>query len=319
MNVIANLSELVKQLREKTGYGLMDCNKTLKETNGDLQAAEAILRKKYADKYATASEDGFGGRETSVTIMQDAHHLGYCFIKANSDVITRSKEIFNFACKLFSYIDGKHDSEEATMEFVKNSSEFKNLFDGVIAHFREPVILEAINIIDLSKTKFANAYIHNKLFENNDKAHHNDFISGQKGAVTVIESDRELNLDESEKVNRLAYAISMAMIANETTNIMHEHEIDAQMLIDFKAQSTEDAAKSGKPANVVEKIVAGQVKRFLEEKLLGYSEMIGLSKLEWLKPNDKGELTINEALDQTAKVLACKLTIPFYKILRVVK
>ena len=91
------------------------------------------------------------------------------------------------------------------------------------------------------------------------------------------------------------------------------------LLNEFKEKSTEEAAKSGKPANVIEKIVAGQVKRFLEEKLLSHSQIIGLNKLEWLKPNDKNELTINESIAQTSKILACNLTIPFYRILRVVK
>lgn len=317
MTEITNLSALVKQLREKTGYGFMDCNKAIKEFNGDLKAAEDMLRQKYADKYTAASEEGFGGKETSVNILHNDHSIGYCFITANSDVITRSKKVFDFGCQSFDCLVNKYDTQKDNVELAKDSEEFKLIYDGLIAHFREPVSLKGINIIKLSNKKFGNAYIHNKLFEHKEGA--NNFTSGQKAAVTIIESDRDLNPNEADKVNKLAYAISMSMIGNEATNIMHEHEIDAQTLSDFKAKAHEDAAKSGKPANVIEKIVAGQIKRFLEEKLLGHSPVIGAAKLEWLKPNDKGELTINEALEQTAQDLGCRLTIPFYKIFRVVK
>ena len=91
------------------------------------------------------------------------------------------------------------------------------------------------------------------------------------------------------------------MIGSGSPNnkVFFKEEIDQKILDDFKEQRAEEARQSGKPNKAIEKIVEGQVDKFLRENLIAHITMISTKDLTWLKLNDNGEVTIEEAIKQT--------------------
>ncbi|MEM1243828.1 MAG: translation elongation factor Ts [Pseudomonadota bacterium] len=234
---MAITAELVKELRQRTNAGLMDCKAALQETNGDIEAAIVALRKKgqlKAEKKA--------GRITTeglifIKVSADKHKAIMLEILCETDFVAREKNFINFGEQLAQHA---LDNEISNAEDLSASQ----LGDHTVAEVRQALVTKKgeniqLRRIHLIKTEGEIAsYMH----------------GGRIGVLLEYHGDDEnLAKDLTMHVAANAPLVVNAEDVSETV-IAKEQEI-------FKAQ----AEASGKPAAIIEKMISGRIQKFINE------------------------------------------------------
>ncbi|URZ06634.1 translation elongation factor Ts [Clostridium felsineum] len=269
----------VKELRERTGAGMMACKKALSEANGDSEKAVEILREKglaaaakKAGRVASeglvvayVNEDGKSGAIAEVNCETD-------FVSANEDFKALAENIVKLAAK-----SSANTVEELLEEtYVDGSSKLKDVITALIAKLGENINLRRF-------TKFANEsgviknYIHG---------------DGRIGVLVNLNADKV-----SEEVNTLAKDICM-QIAAANPLYLDESSVDHEALNKEREIYKVQALNEGKPEKIVEKMVEGRIKKYLKEVCL-------LDQL-WVRDSD---LTISKLIDKKSKELGAALSI----------
>ncbi|URZ00727.1 translation elongation factor Ts [Clostridium felsineum] len=269
----------VKELRERTGAGMMACKKALSEANGDSEKAVEILREKglaaaakKAGRVASeglvvayVNEDGKSGAIAEVNCETD-------FVSANEDFKALAENIVKLAAK-----SSANTVEELLEEtYVDGSAKLKDVITALIAKLGENINLRRF-------TKFANEsgviknYIHG---------------DGRIGVLVNLNADKV-----SEEVNTLAKDICM-QIAAANPLYLDESSVDHEALNKEREIYKVQALNEGKPEKIVEKMVEGRIKKYLKEVCL-------LDQL-WVRDSD---LTISKLIDKKSKELGAALSI----------
>ncbi len=302
---------IFKEFRAQTGYSIGDCKKTLEDTGYDMNKARDILSKKYASKYSMGAEGGDMETPEFVTkvFWNDEGEYGYLAFRAKSDVVTRSEKMRDLMSVAFNALAHDIDCEIESHKHVMGHETFKSAYDDLLTFYREPIKLEGIKKKKLSKGEVFASYAHNVY-------HKEDGKRSKRIAKTamqlVLKYEGDLNDEGIEKIRKLAYAISMTTVGFKKAKVFHEHEIDKQLIENFKNEKTEELKKAGKPEAAIPKIVDGQLKKFLSENLIMHLPLIVNDSIDWLKGD---EITVEEAIAQTEKALGCKISVSFYKFL----
>jgi len=275
-------------------------------------------REKYLRKYSDsdlANQDSKIGR-AFISLSNCSSKIKFAFIKAKSDIVAMSDEMMNCITSSFHSMNTdacNSSSDKDNTEIIKNSEEFKKDFNEVIVYYREPILIE---IISYYKTQFANevigCYMHNQASKIVDHT-----ISCQKAAIVSLkfsEKSDDFNDNLRLKIKSLADLISMSLIANESASVLFKEELNKDDVENFKNKTIQELKESGKPENVINKIIDGQMKKFFESNTLICSPLMSPSKLEWLQCSD--EISIEEAILKASKILGVDISISFYRVLR---
>ncbi|PHR93384.1 MAG: elongation factor Ts [Robiginitomaculum sp.] len=241
---------LVKELRDKTSAGMMDCKKALTETNGDIEAAIDWLRKKGIAKATKksgrlASEglvafatDGTTGALVEVNSETD-------FVARNDEFQTAVREIASLAVKAGGNIDTLAASTTASGASV---SEF---LTSMIAKIGENMSLRRTESLSVSNGVVA-AYIHGAIEDG----------LGKIGVLIALESS-----GDKEALNALGKKIAMHVAATSPLALNVE-DLDPATVERERMVLSEQARASGKPDNIIEKMVEGRIRKFYEESVL---------------------------------------------------
>lgn len=304
----------VKKLRELTGFGIQNCKDALVANNGDFEAAIKELRAKYADKYKSAELDidSVVGR-LFMKSSSCGRKIKFGFVKAKSDIVAISDELLNLMSTGLNLIQCNNSFDKENTESVKNSDSFKKILEDLLVYYREPLIIETISGYEASSDEVLGSYFHNQSTKSIDET-----VSAQKGAIIALKFSGELDSDSKSKLKDLADLIAMSMIGNESANVLFKEELNQENVNAFKEKSCEELKASGKPENVIGKIVEGQMKKFFEANTLICSPLINPGKLEWLKNKDQ-EISIEDAIKKASEVLKTNIEISYYRIFRVIK
>lgn len=308
----------VKKLRESTCYGLADCKQALIDNQGDFEAAIKQLRAKYASKYENAqltSEDSKIGR-VFVSISDCASKIKFGFIKAKSDSVALSDQLFELmstSLNDFCVDSCSANSDDENTENAKNKDSFKKMLEDLLVYYREPLMIEKISGYKASENEVIGKYLHNQSPKVLNKA-----ASAQKGAIISLKSSENLDDDSKSKLKDFADLVAMSMIGNESANVLHKEELNQEDIEAFKNKSVGELQACGKPMNVIEKIVEGQMKKFFEASTLISSPLINPGKLEWLKVPSSEEISIEGAIQKVSEILKTKISIPYYRIFRII-
>jgi elongation factor Ts len=319
MNVENNLDKkaqlkIIADFRNATGYSLSDCKSVLEKTNFDMNAAKDILSKKYAEKYkmlADSSDIEAPEFVTKVFYNDEDGSYGYCTIRTKSDVVTRSEKIRDLMIKAF---EGLSENEEEGNGFNRVSSNegFKSMYDDILGYYREPIKFEKLKKKHLTKGEVFANYPHTVYHKQEGKK---AYTVSKSSAPLVLKYEGELNDEGIEQIRKLAYAISMTIIGSNKAKVFSKEELDPKMIEEFKNAKTEEAKKLGKPEAAIEKIVSGQLNKFYAENLIVHLPLISTANTPWLKVGDDGDVTVEDAIKQTEKLLNCKISVSFYKVL----
>ena len=243
-------ASLIKELRNKTGAGMLDCKKALLETNSNIDDAVAWLRKK-----GLASAGKKAGRETSegvIAINIDGNNATIIELNSETDFVGKNEKFLNLAKKV---VKSAHDYEGNDVEkFLESGNHDSTPINELIAEhisiIGENISLKKINKIGVSKGKII-PYMHNKLVDN----------IGKIGVVVALEGDVNDEIEEFGRQLAMHIAASKPMALNVES-------LDKDVVEKEKDILRDQALQSGKPANVVEKMIEGRIRKFLEEIVL---------------------------------------------------
>lgn len=245
-------AEQIKQLRETTGAGMMDCRKALLENEGNVEQAVDWLRKK--GLAAAAKKSGRTAAEGLVAVAVDG--TKGCIIELNSetDFVARN-EIFqtlvrNVASTALSNSTGDLETLKQTAypETGRNVAEEVTHTVGVIG---ENMNLRRADLLEVSKGVVAR-YIHNMIAPD----------MGKIGILVGLESD-----GDAEKLEQFGRQIAMH-IAAAKPDALSTDDVDQDNVARERDVYREQAEASGKPANVIEKMIEGRVRKYYEEIVL---------------------------------------------------
>ena len=231
----------VKELREKTGLGLMDCKKALEDTNGDLDSAVEELRKtsglKASKKSSRSAADGLIGIESLE---------GRAFmveINCETDFVARDDSFNSFMQEVLEIVSSNKD--KSLEELLEEGIEEKR--EKLVQKLGENIVVRRISASEDSADS-SGVYLHS-----NNKI---GAIISLKGGTEEVAKDIAMHAAATDPM-----AISPSDIAQDV--IDKEREI-------YKAQSEE----SGKPADIVEKMIEGKIRKFLSEVSLTEQDFV---------------------------------------------
>ena len=248
---MSSITDLIKELRDKTGAGFLDCKKSLEENNNDIEKSIESLRKKGLAKASKKSDREANEGAVGVYSNNDITVL----IKVNSetDFAAKSDTFLDFLDNLGSLVlknNSKIDKNDLLSLNYENGT-IKDYFDSMIAKIGENLILNDL-LVKENKTSYYSYYIHNSYRPNIGK-----IISLLE--FTCANKDQEI---ESLSKN---LCMHIAAMKPESIDI---NDLDKNIVEKEEKIQRELILNSGKPSNIIDKILDGKMKKFYSEVTL---------------------------------------------------
>lgn len=323
-------ASLVKQLREMTDAGMMDCKKALVEVNGDIQKAVEYLREKGLSKAAKKADRV--AAEGAIALRVDSGRAIMIEINSETDFVAKNdsfKELCSTAIELVSKNNIK-SIDELSKVIVDNTS-FDDYLKGKIAKIGENIVVRRIALLDSTNNSLVSGYLHSnnrigtiveisykkesskeKLLElGNSLCMHaaamkpqiisydefsNDFISKEKSAL-IAEIEKE-----NEELKRLGKT------TKTIPEFISKKEITASVLEKQEKKFKEMLKEQKKPENIWDRILPGLMDRFIADNTLLDQRLSFLGQFFVL--DDKK--TIAQVLESKGKELDDEITISKY-------
>ena len=242
---------LVKELREKTGAGMMDCKKALGECDGDIEASVDWLRTK--GLAAAAKKAGRVAAEGLVGVAVDGNRGALVEINAETDFVARNETFQEFVkttAKLALAIDGDIDALKAAA-YPGEQRSVEEQLTHLIATIGENMSIRRIANISVGTGVLA-PYIHNALADG----------IGKIGVIVGLESE-----GDAAQLGVLGKQLAMHVAAAKPQAVSRD-ELDQDAAERERAVLTEQAKESGRPAEIIEKMGDGRMRKFFEEVCL---------------------------------------------------
>ena len=242
---------LVKELREKSGAGMMDCKKALVECEGKFEDAVDWLRKKGLS--AAAKKSGREAAEGLVAIAVEGNKASIIELNAETDFVARNEK-FQVLTKNVAQValSGGHDVEQLRAAGYPGASQ--NIAEAIADHIA--IIGENMNLRRVGHLHVTNgviaAYVHNAISEG----------LGKIGVLVALEStgDKTKLMELGKKI-----AMHIAAARPESLDIS---SVDPAALEREKQIFADQARNSGKPDSIIDKMVEGRVKKYYQETVL---------------------------------------------------
>jgi elongation factor Ts len=242
---------LVKDLREKTGAGMMDCKKALTETGGDAEAAIDWLRKKGLS--AAAKKSGRVAAEGLVGVASAPLKAAVVEVNAETDFVARNETFQAFVETVAKIALEVGDDLEAikAAPFPGNGRTVADELTQLVATIGENMTLRRAKVLTVKQGVVA-TYMHNALRPG----------LGKIGVLAAVEGPGEL-----ETLELLGRQVGMHVAATRP-EALDVDAVDPAALDRERAVLTDQARQSGKPDNIIEKMVDGRIRKYYEEVVL---------------------------------------------------
>ncbi len=229
---------LVKELREKTGAGMMECKKALSETNGDLEQAIDWLRKKGLS--VAAKKAGRVAAQGLVGVKADGKKGAIVELNSETDFVAKNTEFQEFLSHVVDTVlaDGDLEAEKAALT-------------NLIAKIGENMSLRRTQALSVDNGIVA-SYMHSQQAPG----------LGKIGVLVALESTAP-----ADKLAEVAKQIAMH-IAASAPKFLDVASVDPAAVAHEKAIYSEQAKASGKPEAIIEKMVEGRIRKYYEEVVL---------------------------------------------------
>ncbi len=239
-------ASMVKELRDKTGAGMMDAKKALVENDGNVDQAIDWLRTKGLAK--AEKKSGRTAAEGLVAIATDCTKGAVVEINSETDFVARNEEFQSFVKKVAAIaLEAENAEELAGKEFEGGKNVQESLTD-LIATIGENMSLRRSRRLEVSKGAIT-SYIHGALSDG----------LGKIGVLVALESDADASALEA-----LGKQIAMH-VAAANPQALDKGSVDADTLERERSVLKEQAIASGKPPEIAEKMVEGRLRKFYEE------------------------------------------------------
>lgn len=232
---MAITAALVKELRERTGAGMMDCKKALQETNGDIEAAIENMRKSGQAK--AAKKAGRVAAEGVILTKTEGNVGTLVELNCETDFVARDENFLSFGDKV---IDAAFANKETDVEKLKATA----IDGGTVEEVRETLVakigenMNVRRVITVEGGDLVEAYVH----------------GGRIGVLVAITGgDQELAKD-------------LAMhVAASAPQFVKPEDVDAEVVDRERQIQLDIAMQSGKPQEIAEKMVEGRMRKFTGE------------------------------------------------------
>ncbi len=244
-------ASMVKELREVSGAGMMDCKKALSETNGNMEEAINYLREKGIAK--SVKKESRIAAEGLANIYVDGDKAVILEVNSETDFVSKNEEFKGMIDTIGKTIlaSGVHTLEEAN-ELATDEGTIKDLIVSKVAKIGEKLSFRRFEYVEKSADEEFGAYIH---------------LGGKIAVLTVVKG---ASSDVAKDVAMQAAAMKPLYV--------FPNEVPADVLDNEKAVLKEQAMNEGKPAEIAEKMVEGRLKKFYKE--------ICLNEQVFIKDND---------------------------------
>ncbi|HRE43555.1 MAG TPA: translation elongation factor Ts [Terricaulis sp.] len=243
---------LVKELRERTGVGMMDCKKALAETNGDLEAAVDWLRAKGLSKAAKKADRAAAEGVVASALSGNAGAL--IELNSETDFVARNAD-FQKAALSYAQLALSAADHDALLASNAGVGTVQDEVTQLIATIGENITLRRSAQLSVENGVIA-AYVHNAITEG----------VGRIGVLVAIES-----AGDKAVLEKFGKGVAMHIAASNPLALT-EKDIDADRVERekqvLKDQIKEDPKAQGKPDQVIEKMLEGRLRKFYEESVL---------------------------------------------------
>jgi elongation factor Ts len=248
---MAITAQMVKDLREKTGVGMMDCKAALNETNGDMEAAVDWLRAKGLAK--AAKKAGRVAVEGLIGIAGLGDRAAMIELNSETDFVARNEQFQSLVRSVADAAlktDGRLESV-LKAPIVNGGGSVESAITDAVAKIGENMTLRRAGVLSVDQGVVA-SYVHAAIAPG----------LGKIGVLVGLKSS-----GDKAKLSALGRQVAMHIAAAGPLAVDADR-IDPQTLARERAIFAEQAKESGKPANIIEKMVEGRIRKFYEEATL---------------------------------------------------
>ncbi len=275
---------MVKELREKSGAGMMDCKKALQETGGELESAMDWLRTKGLSKAAKKADRVAAEGLVAVAVRNDGAGMtgAVAELNAETDFVARNELFQNAARKVAeAALDVVGGVDALTAAKTSDGEVVSDMITGLIATIGENMLVRRFARFRVSPGAVA-FYVHNAIAPD----------LGRIGVLVAVEG-----AGDQAKLQELGRKIAMHVAATQPLSLSTD-DLDPAAVERERAIFSEQAHASGKPPQVVEKMVEGRIRKFYEEVVL-------LKQAFVMNPDQ----TIEQLVAETGKTLGSPVAV----------
>jgi elongation factor Ts len=274
---------MVKNLRDKTGAGMMDCKNALTETNGDFEAAVDVLRKKGLSK--AAKKAGRVAAEGLIGVASGGNAGALVEVNAETDFVAKNDQFKEFVKKAAALaLEEDGDLEKLLKRDFKNGASVEQTLTSLVSTIGENMSVRRTIALAVNPGVVA-SYVHNASSPE----------LGKIGVLVALKSTAD-----QARLAALGRQIAMHIAAASPLALKPEH-LPKEIVDRERAIQTDVARQSGKPENVIEKMMEGRMRKFYEETVLLYQTFV-----------IDGETQISKVVEKAAKELGAPIEIEGY-------
>ena len=239
----------VKDLRDKTGAGMMDCKRALGDADGDVEKAIELLRER---GFAKAGKRG--GRATSegaVSIVIDGSVAAMVEVSCETDFVARTDLFVDFGQQLAETVakDASIDSPDSLLKTSIDGETVDDKVKAAISRLGENIVVKRVTRLDAGASGVAGGYVH---------------AGANLGVVVTLATE-----GSGAELESLAKDLAMHVAAADPSPLAVDRSgVDSALIESERTIYRNQAVQSGKPDGVVEKIVEGRINKYLSEVCL---------------------------------------------------
>jgi len=266
----------VKELRDTTGAGMMDCKKALVKAEGDFNAAIKILQEMGLAAVAKRADRATDNGRIFTKITNDKAVL--VEISCETDFVAKNDDFKKLGDDMCEVIIEKNYSEI--------NDELNAMVAELIAKIKENMSLKQVLVFNLSETEYATTYIHG---------------AGEKGVLVEFKAD-SANAFQNDSVKEFCQDCALH-VAAYTPTFLNSDSISADQIKELEEIFTKQALGMGKPEKIVPNIVKGMLTKHFKEVCFVDQAFI---------KDDK--LSVSQKMNEVAKAAGCKLEITGFQM-----
>ncbi|MFT3989867.1 MAG: translation elongation factor Ts [Luteolibacter sp.] len=275
-------ASIVKELRDKTNAGMMDCKKVLNETNGDIEAAIKLLRERGIMKAATKTDRAANEGVITSRVSDDAKSGILLEINCETDFVSRNENFQGFVTEIADTVSASKAADlDAALAVQKGDLNIGDFVKAKVVELGENIQFRKYVRFDAAPGGVVVSYIH---------------MGGKVGVLLEVGTTQEETASKDafkELIKDLTLHIAAAAPKGLSREDIPQAVVDAELEI-YRAR----LAESGKPANIIENILKGQIGKF-------FAESCFLEQAFVKDPN----VTINKLVEESGKALGDTITV----------
>ncbi len=273
---------MVKELRDKTGCGMMQCKKALQDTNGDMNAAVEYLRKKGAE--TAAKRSGRMSKEGKIATRIESDVAAILEVNSETDFVARNNDFIAFADQVLEIVaKGKsRNMDELMAEKMPSGLTVAQSLNDVLAKIGENIGVRRFERLhyDAAKARVF-SYIHG---------------AGKIGVLLEMGTENGSSLDHPEFEN-LGKNLTLQIAASNPLSIRRD-QLDASLMEKEREIYRTQALNEGKPEKILDRIVEGKMAKYYQD--------VCLLEQPYVKETDR---SVQDIVGQAEKAIGTKVVI----------